>query len=65
MIPTLIPVSLDNCWMLECTVFLTPCALISFYNVFNKIAYILSYQRKIFSLAKQKETKQLIQLKQI
>ena len=26
MIPALIPVSLDNCRMLECTVFLTPCA---------------------------------------
>ena len=33
MIPALIHVSLDNCWMLECTVFLTPCAFGCFGNI--------------------------------
>jgi hypothetical protein len=35
MIPALIPVSLDNCRMLECTVFLTPCAFKSCNNLLS------------------------------
>ncbi len=44
MIPALIPVSLDNCRMLECTVFLTPCAFNGMNNIESQKGEIVMYQ---------------------
>ena len=48
MIPALILVSLDNCRILECTVFLTPCAFIKIrdYQIFRKEKYLDLFRKR-------------------